>query len=136
MADITITAASVLKISGATYEGIAGATITAGQACYLDAADSNKIKLAQSDGTAEEAAVRGIALHASLAGQPIILQISGVIAIGATVVLGNLYCLSDTAGAICPSADVGTSEYMSLIGVANTTAQLTLNFLNSGVEHA
>jgi hypothetical protein len=136
MADITITAASVAKVSGGTYEGIAGATITAGQACYLDAADSNKIKLARSDTTAEAAAVRGIALHGSLANQPIVLQTSGVIAIGATVVLGGFYALSDTPGGICPTADVGASEFSTLIGIANTVAQLTLNFLISGVEHA
>lgn len=136
MADISPVAASVLYVSGGTYDGTAGATITAGQVVYQDAADSNKLKLAQSDGTAEEAAVRGIALHASLAGQPLRIQTSGVIAIGATVVLGGVYALSDTAGMICPIADVGPSEYTSLIGIATTVAQFTLGIVNSGIEHA
>jgi hypothetical protein len=67
MADLTITAASVLAGSGAKkVNGTAGATITAGQAVYLDSAD-NEYKLADNDSaTAAVRTVAGIALHASL----------------------------------------------------------------------
>jgi len=137
MADISITPANVLSVgSPGVRDGTAGATVTAGQAVYQDAADANKFKLAFSAGTAEQAAVIGIAQHASLAGQPLRIQTSGIIAIGATVVLGGVYALSDTPGAICPIADVGTSEYTTLIGIAPTTLQLTLGIVPSGVEHA
>lgn len=137
MADLVITAASVALVSGGVFDGTAGATITAGQVVYQDATDANKLKLAQADGAAAaEAEVRGIALHASLNGQPLRIQTGGVINLGATLVVGETYMLGDTAGAIRPVADVGASDYVSMIGIALTAANLQLNILNSGIEHA
>lgn len=131
-----MTPASVQTVSGGTFDGTAGETIAAGQAVYQDAADANKLKLAHAAGAVELAAVRGIALHGSLANQPLRIQTGGVITIGATLVLGEPYFLSQNAGGICPSADLGGSEFVSFIGIATTTGQLTLQFINSGVEHA
>jgi hypothetical protein len=52
MADLTITAASVLYTSGPKVSSYnAGAAVTAGQGVYLDSTTST-LKLAQSDGTA------------------------------------------------------------------------------------
>ncbi len=46
MADLSITAANVLRGSNARVEtGIFGATVTAGQVVYRDASDNNKFKL-------------------------------------------------------------------------------------------
>src|SRR5687767_15673944 len=102
MADLTVTAASVLLTSGNKYSGTAGATITAGQTVYLDSV-TNTLKLAQCDGTAAEAACVGIALHASLTGQP--LEYAGhgaVINIGATTAKTTTYLVGAAAGGVAP----------------------------------
>lgn len=139
MADISVTVASVALVSGGTFDGIAGATVTAGQVVYADANANNVLKLALSDVIANvaTAAIRGIALHASLAGQPLRIQTSGVITLGASpMVLGGVYVLSVNAGGIAPSADLASTKVVSLLGIATTVGQLTLNIFNSGVVHA
>jgi hypothetical protein len=135
VADISVTPASVARVSGGIYNGTAGATITAGQVVYLDAA-TGLLKLADANVTIAEATVKGIALHGSLTNQPLAIQTDGVIAIGATVVLGGLYILSVNAGGIAPFADIAPASFVSLLGIANTTAQLTLGIVNSGIQHA
>lgn len=132
MSDISITPANVLKGSSAVTEnGHAGATITAGQAVYLDTT-TNTYKLADSNGAAALRVPRGIALNGASAGQPLQVQTRGLITIGATLTAGVTYYLSDTPGGICPLADVGTGEYACIIGIATTTAILSLGINASG----
>ena len=135
MADLTITVASVVKGAGASVEnGTAGANVTAGQPVYKDAGDSNKFKLADSDSAT--AAVRspyGLALHASLAGQPLQVLTGGPITIGATLTAGLAYYLSKTAGGICPVADIASGGYATIIGIATSTTVLNIKFQESGV---
>jgi hypothetical protein len=136
MADLSITAANVVAVSGATTaRGTAGATITAGQLVYLDSSD-NELKLADSNDTAAKSVVVGVALHASLDGQPLAYLTSGQITIGATVSLGKVYVLSTTAGGIAPIDDIASTEYISVLGVATTTAIITVNIQNSQVQAA
>lgn len=134
MADLTITAASVIMGTGASIKhGTAGATITAGQQLYLDTA-TDTWKLA--DSNSATAAVRvpsATALHASLAGQPITVLTGGPITIGATLTAGVAYYLSDTPGGICPVADVGSGEYVTIIGIATSTTVLDVDYTSSGV---
>jgi len=118
MADITITAANVVKTSADTAAGIAGETITAGQAVYLKASDSRYWKA--SNATAAEANVVGVALHAALAGQPLTIATAGTINIGATTAK-VFYYVSPTAGGICPVADVLSTKYISSVGYATAT---------------
>lgn len=134
MADLTITAASVIPGANATKEtGIAGATVTAGQTVYKEAA-TGQFKLADSNSaTAEVRTPYGIALHASLAGQPLTVQTSGQITIGATVAVGTAYMQSETPGGIQPAADIATGEYATLIGFAITAAIIDIRIVASGV---
>lgn len=133
MADLIITAASVLSGSGAKIRyGTAGASLTAGQVLYYDTATST-YKLADNDSATE--AVRspvGIALHAAGSGQPITVQTAGPITIGATVAVGVVYCLSSTAGGIAPSADIATGDYNSILGIATSTTVINLNIQEAG----
>lgn len=119
MADITITAANVLRTSADTTTGIAGETITAGQAVYLKSSDTRYWK-AQCDGTAAEAAAVGIALHAALAGQPLTIATGGTMNIGATTAK-VFYYLSATAGGIAPIADLTSGQYIVSLGYATAT---------------
>lgn len=136
MADLTITPGALLVVNGGTLDGIAGATVTAGQAVYADTTDGNKLKPALATGTSAEAEVRGIAIHAAGDEEALRIQTSGVIGIGASTTLGEIYVLSQNAGGICPAADLGPSEYTSIIGVATAAGRITLALNNSGVEHA
>lgn len=125
MADLSVTAANVLVGSGAiTESGTAGGTVTAGQPVYKA---SNGRILPTDAGSATVAARQaiGIALNGASDGQPVdYMKMGGEITIGATMVAGVTYYLSGTAGGICPLADVGASEYLSIVGIAKSTTVL------------
>ena len=133
MADLSITAASVVAASDATTEaGTAGATITAGQVVYKEAS-SGQYKLADTDSaTAEVRVPRGIALHAASSGQPLKILTKGGITIGATVAVGIGYWLSGTAGGICPVADVAAGDYPAFLGIGTSTTAIKVNITESG----
>lgn len=128
MANLTITAASVVGGSERTrVSGTAGETITAGQAVYRNST-TGKWMLADSNAaTAEARAAIGIALNGAAVNQPVAVQKSGDVTIGATLTAGLAYYLSDTPGALCPVADVGSGEYVCLIGLAKSTTVLAVN---------
>lgn len=118
MADLTVTAANVAKGTGAqTMTGTAGATITAGQPVYADPNASFTIKPAQATSQNAAKAV-GIALHAALSGQPITYITQGQLTSGATNTVGIIYAVSATAGGIAPNADLVSTNYVTVLGIA------------------
>lgn len=134
MADLSITAASVLAGAGALItHGVAGAALTAGQVVYLDeATDSFKL----SDSNSATAAVRdvdGITLHAAAPGQPIAVHTRGPITIGATLAAGQTYAASETPGGIEPVSDLGSGEYPTILGMATSTTVLNVKIQSAGV---
>jgi len=132
--DVSITAASVLKGSGATTVlGTAGASITAGQALYIDTANGSVLKLADGNGTTLTATFAGFALHAALTGQPVDYLSAGPITIGGTLVAGKFYILSDTAGAITLVSDYTTGFIPCLVGWASSTTVLQVVPIATGV---
>jgi hypothetical protein len=128
MANLTITAANVVAGDGAATEaGIAGEAITAGQAVYKST-DTGKYMLADSNSaTAEARRARGIALNNAAANQPLNVHRSGDLAVGAVLTAGTAYYLSDTPGALCPVADIGSGEYVCLIGLARSTSVIAVD---------
>jgi len=134
MAALSITAGSVVKGTGAkTTTGIAGASITAGQVVYLDSA-TQKYQLCDADsGTAAARTAAGIALHAAAANQPLTVQTSGQITIGATVAPGVAYFTSATAGGVAPVADNTTGVYPTFLGFGISTTVIALDFVEAGV---
>ena len=134
MADVTVTAASVLAGSNARIDhGRAGATITAGQVVYKENA-TGLYKLADSNSaTAEVKTPEGIALNGAANGQPLAVHQGGDITIGGTLVAGTAYYLSETPGGIQPAADLGAGELVSQLGIAKTTAILSVNIIPAGV---
>lgn len=128
MVDLVITAANVVAGTNAVRDrGTAGETIAAGKAVYKSSA-TNKWMLADSNSATPEARrAGGIALNGASLNQPIDVQKGGDITLGATLVAGTAYYLSDTPGGICPLADVGAGEFVCQIGLASTTAVLGIN---------
>lgn len=138
MAAISITGTSVVAADGAVskQEYIAGATIVAGEWVYVDTANSNVLKLAQADGTALEATVKGMALNGGVAGQPVLVAVSGDVAVGSVLTTAAVYVLSATAGKMDPVADHASSSYMSICGVGTSATNFHFSIYNSGVEKA
>lgn len=140
MTALSITATQVQPGTDASVvfrQGIAGATITAGQAVYLDAT-TDTYKLADSDLSAAGAAAVGIALNGAAAGQPLRIQCAGDITIGAaaTMTVGVIYVLSSTAGGIAPAADIVAGVRVTLLGVASSASVLRMALFASGVAAA
>lgn len=133
MADLSITAANVVAGSNATIErGIAGETITAGKAVYK--VPGGKYMLADGDSATAAARVPlGIALNGASLNQPLAVQKSGDVTIGATLTAGTAYYLGDDPGGICPLADVATGDDVVLMGLAKSTTVLKLDIQVSGV---
>lgn len=135
MPDLTITASSVLKGTGARLNKsyVAGTTITAGQAVYLVSTTTGWGK-AYSLGTEGEAGGNGsggtgtfgIALHSAIANQPLAVQVSGPITIGATVVTGTPYMIGLNAGGICSFATLQSGCYVAYLGYATSTTVINL----------
>jgi len=136
MSDLTITAASVVKGAGARIDrnGYAGETITAGMPVYK-ASTGFWMKADSNSATALARTAIGIALNGASQYQPIDVQTEGEITIGATLTANTTYYLSDTAGGICPLADVGSGEYTEIIGVAKSTTVMLLVLKATGVAN-
>ena len=135
MVDLVITPANVIAGSNAQRaSGTAGASILAGKLVYKDST-TKKYLLADSNAAAQEARKTvGIALHAAELNQPLEVQTSGDITIGATLVAGTDYYGSDTPGGICPRADVGAGESVCQIGLAKSTSVLAMDVQFPGVQ--
>ncbi len=133
--DLAITASQVLASANAiTVLGTAGATVTAGQAVYLDAT-TKTYTLADADAdTLALAAAVGLALHAASAGQPLRVQTSGTLTLGAAAgpLVGRQYVLSDTAGGLCLWDDVVASWYVTIMGIGGEDDTLLLSVFASG----
>lgn len=134
MADLSITAANVQRTSGQQKQATAGEAITAGQALYVSATTAKMLRCDAS--TAAKAACDGIALHAAAADQPIAYLANGDIDLGATLAVGTVYGVTDTAGGIGPIADRGTGDFVTLLGVASAADNLILSINRTGVAIA
>jgi hypothetical protein len=133
MADITITAANVVAVAGASLvSAYALATITAGQVVYRDATTGN-FGLADNNGATATRVPVGIALHGASANQPLTILTAGSITIGGTLTAGIAYYLSDTPGGICPVADITSGETSTVLGIATSTSVLKVDINPSGV---
>jgi hypothetical protein len=130
MAELTITPAQVLSGPDADFfQGIAGQAVTAGQAVYLDSL-SNRLRLADANGSQDSAEVVGIALHEAAAEQPLRIQTDGTMTLGAGAapVVSTVYIVGGNPGGIAPVGDKILGWYTSILGVgaANNTLRISL----------
>lgn len=134
MADLTITSGLVVAADNAVKEtALAGEAIAAGKALYKSAS-TKKFMLADNNSvTAGAKVATHIALNNGALNQPITAMKSGDVTIGATLVPGATYFLSDVAGNICPDTDVGTGENVCQIGIAKSASVLSVKFSAPGV---
>ena len=137
MSVLAITPANVAASSSATckYNATAGATIAAGQALY-QAAD-NSMQLCIANGASPAYVFAGVALNSASQGQPIAYAIKdpdlnlGVAGLAA----GTVLVTSDTPGGIAPVTDVGTGQFVTVLGVVDGDGNLNLNPTASNAAH-
>ncbi len=136
MADLTVTATSVVPSTGTIGTGTLGETCTAGQAVYLKASDL-KLWKAQADGTAAEADAVGILLNGGAAGQSANYVTSGPMVVGATTAAGVFYYVSAGAGGIGVVGDLASTNKVVSLGYATGVAgQFTVRITNTGASLA
>lgn len=135
MADLTVTATSVVADASASrVQGTAGEAIAQGKAVYLSPTTKKWMLADSNSATAAARAATHVALNAAALNQPITVG-KGKITIGATLTPGLAYYLSDTPGGICPVADVGSGEYVCLIGLAESASVLNVDPRYTGVSN-
>lgn len=132
MADLTITAADVeFGNSRQRFSTVqAGEAMTAGQVCYLNTDGKYYTAVATSEAAA---AVAGVVMKdVSLDGYfPLGNQLE--IVSGGTMVKGEYYFVSATAGAVCPHDDLVSTNYVSRVYFAETTTSALLDLKATGV---
>jgi hypothetical protein len=113
-------------------DGIAGATVTAGQPVYRDGSDSGKLKPADANASAAASAAIGIAMHGALSGQNLRVCVGGEINMGAILTAGIIYVVGATAGEINPAGDLTSGWYTNILGWARTTSIFRVKPINTG----
>lgn len=134
MTDIVITPANVARVDGSTQTKLAGVAITAGDSVYVDS--SGVLQLCEKDQSVVEAACAGLALNDGAVGQPITYQVSGNLDAGGTLAAGVVYVVGGGPGALAPVADIVTSDFATVIGIATAAGNLKMGLLPSGVAAA
>lgn len=128
---LTVTASNVAWVSGPiTTDAVAGEAFAAGAAVYLSAAGT-WLK-AQDDGTAVEAGSGGIGIALGTAdaigARVSVARVDAVVSLG-TGTAGAVYILCDAAGGICPSADAGTTDKVTVIAVGIGSNKVHVGYL-------
>lgn len=132
MADTAISSLSVSSGSQYVRTGrVYGEAVAVGDWLYRNTTDS---KLWTADClAADTAVVEGIALVAGDADDQAVWAAPGaVIDIGSGLVVG-VYILSED-GAMCPVADLAASDFITVLGVAQSTSLFAINVFASGVQ--
>ncbi len=138
MADMTQTPANVSKQSGAIVrtDKVAGEALDAGDMVYLKGGDDKWWK-ADADAIAQAAVGSGsggMCLNtAEAADAPVEVQTSGNMDPGGTVVVGTTYYISVTAGGVGILGDLGTGDFISIIGVGISSTVIKMAMFVSGV---
>lgn len=136
------TAAIVPSNTGLVRNMTAYVAIAAGQAVYEDLTQGGKANLADADALVSSLVV-GIAVNTAKAGEPVQVAISGntiTASTGTPLVVGRMYGLSVTAGALAPEADFGTDpttgDFPCFIGFAISTTALYIAPIPCGVARS
>ena len=136
MPALSITAANV-NVASTTVRlelVVGGEAITQGQPVYRNT--SSKYLKTDANASLAASTAAGFALTRCTGDNATFVMMSGVNALfnlGATLVVGETYCVGRTPGEIVPIADLTTGDYAFILGVAETTAFLKGIFSGSSV---
>lgn len=132
MADISVTTTEVLPdVTGEIVTGPAAAAIEAGDPVYFNDTNQNWAKAdASALATLNSGKKVGIAVStANVAVQKLSVQVTGSPTIGATasLVLGETYAVSATAGKMVAVSEVVNPNFACILGIANGADGLDMN---------
>lgn len=133
MTDIAITSANVVSGSDDVTHVTAGASVTAGQQVYKDPTTGKWLLADNNSATVAARVPGGTALHAAALNQPLAVQKSGPITIGATLTPGVAVYLSGTPGGLCLVGDLTTGMFPTIVGIATSASVLDIDIQPSGV---
>ena len=134
MAELTITAANVKASSNTDFRLVQyGEAVDQGEAVYANT--DGKYLLADNSDTTK-ANVAGIALTPNVLDGYGIIAISGKIDLGATLAVGQVYCLASTPGKIELESDVASSEIVTILGSGAATDEFDMGIQATGIAHA
>ncbi len=130
MADITQTAANVALGASTTATKIVqvGEAVTQGMPLYF--ATDGKWYQCDANDTAAKAVAGAIALSPAAADGYALVALPAtspgrsLVNLGATLAIGTVYGVSATKGAIAPIADITSTQFVSVLGIATTAALL------------
>lgn len=134
MVAITIPAGAVIRSDGdPVMTRKAQVQVSAGQVGYVDLSNASKLNLADKN-TEAAALAKGIFVNSAEANEDATLALNGALITVASAVFtkGVIYCLGDS-GAIIPQADIASGDYVTILGVAESTTTLRVNIFASGV---
>lgn len=136
MADYTVVPANVIasvSVQGGTGTTDTGVTIAAGD--VLAQNTNNNMILHDANAAAPANVVRGIALHGSLAGQPIsYARADNNFAPGfGGLTAGDAVIASQNPGKMCPDTDKAAGWFVTEIGRAIDATHIKLNIVATGV---
>lgn len=143
MADLSQTAANVAIGASTTKTRVVqfGESATQGQPLYVSTTDSKYYRCDAND-TAAKAVAAAIALTPAttngygLVALPATEAGQSLVNLGATLTVGTVYGVSASVGAICPIADITSTQYVTVIGVATTAALLDFQVVVSNTAKA
>lgn len=142
MADLVQTAANVgvNDLSTVIAPVQVGEAVTQGQPGYLNTTDGKYYACDATSGTgsAAEAEAAGIFLTpAALDGVAAFAFTPGNVDLGAVLTVGETYVLSGlTAKAIGPLSDIGSGDWVTILGVATAADNLAMDIKASGTQRA
>ena len=143
MADISQTAGNV-ALGGANVPTRIvqfGEAVTQGQPVYQSASNSKYYQCDANDGV-EKAVAAGIVISPAGADGWGVIAVpasspgKSLINLGATLAVGTVYAVSATKGAIAPIADLSSTQFITVLGVATTAALLDLQVVVSNTQKA
>ena len=132
MADLVVTANNVVPGTSSVRETlIAKEVVTAGQGVARDPSDGKIGLWDANSANAWRKTPYGIAMNTAQVNQPVTVHTKGKYNPGAAVTVGLGYWMSATPGGIAVQADVVTGMNSVFIGIATTTAEITVSFVDS-----
>lgn len=131
MADIVQTAANVALGGSSTPQEVVqfGEAVTQGQPLYQSTVDGKYYRCDANDGLVK-AACKAIALTPGatdgygLVAKPATNPGRSLVNLGATLAVGEVYAISATVGRIAPIADIVSTQFVTVIGIAISASLL------------
>jgi|688.fasta_scaffold05336_14 hypothetical protein len=125
------------QVASATYISVVqvGEAVSHGQVGYQDGTNKKYYKADSNGAAATNAAASVFFLSAASAdGYALVAKTGAKVKAGVVFTKGQLYCVGSTAGAVVPFSDLTTGDYVTIVGVADSTSTIPLNFLATGVQ--